>query len=211
MIHAGQQGVGGGGALFCTEITGRFRPQTQTDMGWMVRLLVCICTFMCVRHQYDKENVRLSVTWECGGFTPISPLRRYVSESIFFAPLNICKSVVGKYKSERKENSTMKAVLRCVSITNILVYTPAVDTHLLCLACHPLQPPLGTIDISFYANAAFGYVRTRQHFYRQPFIPACLWPYGPQQNYCWMVNKLLSLCQEPLLHKQTADTHSRGM
>lgn len=89
--------------------------------------------------------------------------------------------------------------------------TPAVDKHLLCLAWCLLYPPLSTIDISFYANAAFGYVRTRQYFHRQSFIPACLWPYGPRQNYCCTVHKLLSLCQELLLHKQTADTHSTMM
>lgn len=109
-----------------------------------------------------------------------------------------------------KRKSAVKTQHGRVSITNILVYTPAVDKHLLCLACRPMKPPL-SIDISFYANAAFGYVRTRQYFHRPSFIPACLWPYGPRQNYCCTVHKLLSLCQEPLLHIQTADTHSRVM
>lgn len=120
-----------------------------------------------------------------------------------------CVSCV--WESERKKKSPLKTKHDCVSITNILVYASAVDKHLLCLACCLLQPPLDTIDISFYANAAFGYVRTRQYFHQQSFILACLWPYGPRQNYFCTVHKLLSLRQEPLLHIQAADTHSRVM
>lgn len=36
-----------------------------------------------------------------------------------------------------------------VSITNILVYTPAVDKHLLCLACRPLQPQNAWLILAF--------------------------------------------------------------
>lgn len=97
-----------------------------------------------------------------------------------------------------------------VSITNILVYTPAVDKHLLCLACRPLQPQNAWLILAFMLMQHLvmweqGSISIDSPW--QSFIAACLWPYGPRQNYCRTVHKLLSLCQEPRLHIQAVCAH----
>lgn len=127
--------------------------------------------------------------------------------------VSVCMS-----KRERERGKTSVHTLTCVCVCECVCPSPpscihygSWQTHLLCSVHRPFHPPLCTIDISFYANVAFGYVRTRQYFHRQSFIPACLWPYGPRQSYCCTVHKLLSVCQEPLSHIQTTDTQQGDM
>lgn len=163
---------------------------------------LCVCSINQTKHRHDCQSLGNAMDLYLKK-NKKKTLRKYAFEYIFSLPVNICETV-------KKKKEWWKNTFWLCSITRILVYTPGVDKYLSCLACRLLQPPLTTIDISFYANAAFGYVRTRPYFHRQSFIAVCLWTYGPRQNYCCTVHKLLSLCQEPLLHTQAADTHSRG-